>query len=69
MRRSVTDDIGMQDYTAAGQADADLGSAMMALDQILQRADLTAAQRRDFSAALRWTQRAARAVGRHVDDD
>jgi hypothetical protein len=64
---SIRDDLGGQDYTNAGQADADLASALMALDAVLRRSDLTAAQRRDFGAARRWTFRAAQAVTRHMD--
>ena len=64
-----TDDCGGNDYTDAGQADADLASALIALSAVLRRSDLTAAQRRDFAAAERWTRRAARAITRHVDYD
>lgn len=61
------DGMGLMDHTAIGQADADLTSATMAIDQLLRRNDLTATARRDFEVALRGAQRAARAVGRHVD--
>jgi hypothetical protein len=60
-------DTGMQDYTSAGQADADLTSALAALDDVLRRDSLTPAQRRDFTAARHWTARASRAVSRHMD--
>lgn len=65
----ATNECGEMDYTDIGQADADLTSARMALDALLGRGDLTPAQRRDFAAALKATQRAARAVGRHIDYD
>lgn len=64
-----TYDTGENDYTAAGQADADLASAGQSLEDVLRRSDLTPAQRRDFTAALGWTRRAARAITRHVDYD
>jgi hypothetical protein len=63
----IQDGTGRLDYTAAGLADADLASAGMALDDVLDRDDLTPGQRRDFIAARRATRRAARAVGRQVD--
>lgn len=63
------DDAGRMDYTAIGQADADLTSAIMAIGRLLGREDLTASARKDFGVALRSAQRAARAVGRHVDYD
>ena len=64
----IIDDCGRNDYTDAGYADADLTSAQMALRSVLTR-DLTPSQRRDFTAALRWTTRAAMAVSRHIDCD
>jgi hypothetical protein len=67
LRTSRHYDTGEQDYTAAGQADADLTSALTALDDVLKRNDLTPAQRRDFTAAKGWTERAAQAVYRHMD--
>jgi hypothetical protein len=62
----VTDDIGRTDYTMTGQADADCASALMALAAILNRSDLTTAERRDFRAAEKWIQRSARAISRHI---
>lgn len=35
------DDLGVVNYTNAGQADADLTSAAMALEAVLERRDLT----------------------------
>jgi hypothetical protein len=64
---TMATDVGTIEYTNAGQADADLASAGMALEGLLRRSDLTAVQRRDFVAALRWTRRAAQAIGRHVN--
>jgi hypothetical protein len=66
---SYRGDFGLQDYTNAGQADADLASALMALDAVLRCGDLTPSQRRDFVAARRWVVRAAHAVTRHMDYD
>lgn len=64
---TFTDGIGRNDYTDAGQADADLASALMALDAVLKRNSLTPAQRRDIGAAQQWTRKALRAVSRHMD--
>jgi hypothetical protein len=64
---TVENELGEQDYTSAGQADADLTSALMALGDVLRCTDLTPGQRRDFTAAERWTSRAARAITRHMD--
>lgn len=63
------DDCGRLDYTAAGQAEADMTSAIMALDRVLRREDLTAAQRRDFTAARRAAVRSQQITLRHVDPD
>lgn len=63
----VVDDVGGNHYTHAGQASGDLASALMALESVLARQDLTTAQRRDFSAARGWLLRAAAAVERHID--
>jgi hypothetical protein len=66
-KASVRDGFGNQDYSDAGQADADLASAGMALDAVLRSKDLTPGERRDFTAARQWVTKAARAVGRHMD--
>lgn len=63
------DDIGRIDYTAAGQAEADLTSARMALGLALHRPDLTRAQRRGIAAALSDTTEALIHLRRHVDTD
>lgn len=63
------DGSGNLDYTAAGRADADLTSAGMALEQVLNRSDLTPTQRLDLNAALRATRKAWGQVARHVDAD
>ncbi len=63
------DGTGRMDYTYIGLADADLTSARVAIENLLRREDLTAGARRDFGVALRSVERAARAVGRHIDYD
>lgn len=63
------DDLGRQDYTEAGQAEADLTSACMALRAVLRRPDLTRAQFRGLSAALSDATEAALHLRRHVDTD
>lgn len=65
----VDDDTGSNDLTPAGQAEADLSSAAMALEDALKRDDLTFAEQQDFHAALRGVRRAWRSIARHVDVD